>query len=74
MPRRLGAGGALTVLRFAPLARLRPVLDYNACLERVPGSCVQRVQIVEPEIAKKEGRLQGGYLLHFSTVSGAVRA
>jgi hypothetical protein len=30
MPRRLGAGGALTVLRFAPLARLRPVPGYNA--------------------------------------------
>jgi hypothetical protein len=31
-PRRLGAGGALTDLRFAPLARLRPVLGYNARL------------------------------------------
>jgi hypothetical protein len=31
-PRRLGAGGALTVLRFAPLVRLRPVLGYNARL------------------------------------------
>jgi hypothetical protein len=27
--RRLGAGGALTVLQFAPLARLRPVLGFN---------------------------------------------
>jgi hypothetical protein len=41
MPRRLGAGGALTVLRFAPLARLRPVPGYNARLERVPGSCAK---------------------------------
>jgi hypothetical protein len=32
VPRRLGAGGALTVLRFAPLARLRPMLGYNARL------------------------------------------
>jgi len=32
------------------------------------------VQIVEPETAKKEGDFKGGYLLHFSTVSGAVRA
>ena len=32
------------------------------------------VQIVEPEAAKKEGDFRGGYLLHFSTVSGAVRA
>jgi hypothetical protein len=31
-PRRLGAGGALTDLRFAPLARLRPVLGYNVRL------------------------------------------
>jgi hypothetical protein len=28
--RRLGAGGALTVLQFAPLARLRPVPGLNA--------------------------------------------
>jgi hypothetical protein len=27
--RRLGAGGALTVLRFAPLARLHPVPGFN---------------------------------------------
>jgi len=33
-----------------------------------------QVQIVEPETAKKEGDFKGGYLLHFSTVSGAVRA
>jgi hypothetical protein len=52
MPRRLGAGGALIVLR------LRSVLGYNVRLERVPGICVQRVQIVEPETTKKEGRLQ----------------
>jgi hypothetical protein len=30
VPRRLGAGGALTVLRFAPLARLRPVPGFYA--------------------------------------------
>jgi hypothetical protein len=28
--RRLGAGAPLTVLRFAPLARLRPVLGFHA--------------------------------------------
>jgi hypothetical protein len=44
-PRWLGAGGALTVLRFAPLAQLRPVLGYNARLERVPGSCVERCRL-----------------------------
>ena len=38
VPRRLGAGGALTVLWFAPLALLRPVLGFNARLERVLGS------------------------------------
>jgi hypothetical protein len=42
VPRRLGAGGALTILRFAPLARLRPVPGYNTFRERVPGSCTQR--------------------------------
>jgi hypothetical protein len=30
VPRRLGAGAPLTVLRFAPLARLRPVLGFCA--------------------------------------------
>ena len=40
--RWLGAGGTLTVLWFAPLARLRPVPGYNAHWERVPGSCTQR--------------------------------
>jgi hypothetical protein len=40
--RRLGAGGALIVLRFAPLARLRPVLGYNTFWEHVLGSCTQR--------------------------------
>jgi hypothetical protein len=30
VPRRLGAGGALTVLQFAPLARLCPVLGFYA--------------------------------------------
>ena len=74
VPRRLGAGGALTVLRFALLARLRPVLGFNARLECVLSSWVWKVQIVEPETAKKEGDFRGGYLLHFSTVSGVVRA
>jgi hypothetical protein len=36
-PRRLGAGGALTVLRFAPLARLRPVLGFCALKACEPG-------------------------------------
>ena len=35
VPRRLGAGTPLTVLWFAPLARLHPVLGKNAC---EPGS------------------------------------
>ena len=39
--RRLGAGGTLTVLRFAPLARLRPVPGFNAHWELVLGSCTQ---------------------------------
>jgi hypothetical protein len=30
VPRQLGARGALTVLRFAPLARLHPVLGFYA--------------------------------------------
>jgi hypothetical protein len=30
VPRRLGAGGALTILRFAPLARLHLVLVFYA--------------------------------------------
>jgi hypothetical protein len=30
VPRRLGAGAPLTVLRFALLARLRPVLGFHA--------------------------------------------
>jgi hypothetical protein len=42
MPRRLGAGGVLTVLWFAALVRLHPVPGYNAHWERVPGSCTQR--------------------------------
>jgi hypothetical protein len=45
VPRRLGAGGALTVLRFAPLARNRSVPGYNAHWERVPGSCTQRCDL-----------------------------
>jgi hypothetical protein len=45
VPRQLGAGGALTVLRFAPLARFRPVLGYNACLERVPGSWLEKCRL-----------------------------
>jgi hypothetical protein len=34
----------------------------------------QGCDFVEPETTKLKGRLQGGYLLHFSTVSGAERA
>jgi hypothetical protein len=50
--RRLGAGGALTVLRFAPLARLHPVPGYNARLERVPGSDVHKSAICRTSSSK----------------------
>jgi hypothetical protein len=40
--RRLGAGAPITVLQFAPLARLHPVLGLNTNLERVLGSSTQR--------------------------------
>jgi hypothetical protein len=33
--RRLGAGAPITVLQFAPLARLRPVLGFHALILRV---------------------------------------
>jgi hypothetical protein len=41
VPRPLGVGGALTILRFAPLVWLHPVPGYNAHWERVPGSCAK---------------------------------
>jgi hypothetical protein len=40
--RQLGAGAPITVLHFAPLARLRPLLGLNMNLERVLGSSTQR--------------------------------
>jgi hypothetical protein len=47
--RRLGAGAPLTVLRFAPLARLHPVLGFHATLLRVSQVQTTRVQFVDAE-------------------------
>jgi hypothetical protein len=42
--RRLGAGAPITVLQFAPLARLRPVLGFHAlncvCARFMKQGCV----------------------------------
>jgi hypothetical protein len=49
VPRRLGAGVPLTILWFAPLAQLHPVLGFlrlNAHVSQVQG---RGVRIVEPE-------------------------
>jgi hypothetical protein len=65
VPRRLGAGVPLTMLRFAPLARLRQVLGFLHLNERVSQVCSRRVQIVEPEIVslKRETSMRPNFFI-----------
>jgi hypothetical protein len=63
---RLGAGGALTVLQFAPLARLRPVPGFNVHFGACSWFMHTEVRFVEPvsESLKEEngGGLTSSFL------------
>jgi hypothetical protein len=62
--RRLGAGGALTVLQFAPFSVARCWV-LNTLLERVLGSSTQGA-FWRTSFSKLEGgKWQEAYLLHF---------
>jgi hypothetical protein len=53
--RQLGDGAPLTVLRFAPLARLRPVLVFTPYNERVSQVQRRRVRFCRCRDNKLEG-------------------
>jgi hypothetical protein len=52
---RLGAGGTLTILRFAPLARLSPVPGFNAHFGACSWFKHTEVHFGEPVFNKVEG-------------------
>jgi hypothetical protein len=54
--RRLGAGAPLTVLRFAPLARLCPVLGFHALYCVCARFMRRRVRFVEPVTTSLKGK------------------
>jgi hypothetical protein len=62
VPRRLGAGGALTVLRFAPLVRLHPVPGFYVLNGVCAGFKHTRVHFGEPETTSLKEENGGGLI------------
>jgi hypothetical protein len=63
--RRLGVGAPITVLQFAPLARLRSVLGFHAIYYVCARFISEGVRFVDAETASLKGELPGGLTSSF---------